>query len=124
MPVAFLIDWEGPASPGKDILRGLENNEAWADAIVIQFSGGSADALEDYSEFQIHGGLITDEVYWQERDAARYIKDLPCPYLRVQFDTDHAQGDNKYHMMELLMLPPNIVGSGHALMITRQHHLY
>ena len=27
MPVAFLIDWEGPASPGKDIQRGLENDE-------------------------------------------------------------------------------------------------
>jgi hypothetical protein len=102
MPVAFLIDWEGPACPGRDLQRGLENHEPWAEAIVFKLSGKLEMSPEEYSELQIHGGSISDEAYWQERDAARFIKDLPCPYVRVQFDTDHALGPYKHHMVELI----------------------
>ncbi len=98
LPVAFLIDWEGPACPGRDLQRGLENHEDWAETVVLMFGGNP----EEYDNFQIHGGAISDEAYWQDRDAARFIKDLPCPYLRVQFEIDHAQGLYKHHMMELV----------------------
>ena len=50
----------------------------------------------------LHGGSIFDDEYWEERDASRFAADLPCPYLRVQFDQDHAQGPYKYHMMKIV----------------------
>jgi hypothetical protein len=102
MPIAFLIDWEGPSCPGRDVQRGLENNEPWVKNIVLLFSGKDELSPEEYSEFMLHGGSISDEAYWLERDAARFAKGLPCPYLRVQFYNDHAQGTYKYHMMEII----------------------
>ena len=102
MPVAFLIDWEGPASPGRDLMRGLENGEAWAEDTILYFSVKPEMSREEMEAFMIHGGAISDEAYWAERDAARFAEDLPCPYLRVQFDVDHVQGTYKYHMMEII----------------------
>jgi alpha-beta hydrolase superfamily lysophospholipase len=102
MPVAFLIDWEGPSSPGRDLTRGLENGEAWASNLILYFSGKSEMSQEEMESFVIYGGAISDEAYWADRDAARFAADLPCPYLRVQFDVDHAQGVYKYHMMEIV----------------------
>ena len=102
MPIAFLIDWEGPSCPGRDVQRGLENNEPWVKNIVLLFSGKAELSSEEYSEFMLHGGSISDEAYWLERDAAHFAEDLPCPYLRVQFDNDHVQGTYKYHMMEII----------------------
>ena len=102
MPVAFLIDWEGPASPGRDLMRGLENGEAWAEDTILYFSVKPEMSREEMEAFVIHGGAISDEAYWAERDAARFAEDLPCPYLRVQFDVDHVQGTYKYHMMEII----------------------
>jgi hypothetical protein len=99
MPVAFLIDWEGPASPGKDFRRGLENDEAWVQEAIQFMSGYREVELED---FRLHGGSIFDEAYWQERDAARYAEDLSVPYLRVQFAEDHVQGEYKDHMMSIV----------------------
>jgi hypothetical protein len=102
MPVAFLIDWEGPASPGRDLMRGLENGEAWASDLILYFSAKPEMSREEMEAFVIHGGVISDEAYWVDRDAARFAEDLPCPYLRVQFDVDHVQGTYKYHMMEII----------------------
>lgn len=102
MPVAFLLDVEGPACPGRDLVRGLENNEPWAEQAVRLFGGKDDLSPEEYAEFELHGGAISDEAYWSERDAARFAEDLPCPYLRVQFDRDHVQGTSKYHMMEII----------------------
>ena len=102
MPIAFLIDWEGPSCPGKDIQRGIENGEPWAEQTISLFSGGDEMSPEEYAEFMIHGGAISDEAYWFERDAARFAADLPCPYLRVQFDNDHVQGPYKTHMMNII----------------------
>lgn len=102
MPVAFLIDWEGPSSPGRDLMRGLENGEAWAKDTILYLSAKSEMSREEMEGFVIHGGAISDEAYWAERDAARFAEDLPCPYLRVQFDVDHVQGTYKYHMMEII----------------------
>jgi hypothetical protein len=102
MPVAFLIDWEGPSCPAKDIQRGIKNDESWAQNIVRLLSGGEEKTAHEYGELRIHGGALSDEAYWVERDASRFAGELPCPYLRVQFDVDHAQGPYKYHMMEII----------------------
>jgi hypothetical protein len=102
MPVAFLIDVEGPACPGRDLVRGLENNEPWAEQAVRLFGGKDGLSPEEYAAFEIHGGALSDEAYWSERDAARFAEDLACPYLRVQFDRDHVQGTSKQHMMEIV----------------------
>ena len=102
MPVAFLIDLEGPSCPGKDIMRGIENEEPWVEQVIWQYSGGAEVSPEDYTEFVIHGGAISDEAYWFDRDAARFAADLPCPYLRVQFEEDHVQGPYKTHMMNII----------------------
>jgi hypothetical protein len=102
MPIAFLIDWEGPSCPGRDFQRGIENNETWAKRTILLLSGRDELSSEEYSEFIIHGGAISDEAYWFERDAARFAEGLSCPYLRVQFDNDHVQGTYKHHMMEII----------------------
>ncbi|MGD8406321.1 MAG: hypothetical protein PVJ21_21880 [Anaerolineales bacterium] len=102
MPVAFLIDWEGPASPGKDIQRTLENEEAWAYELIRFLNNDREPTPEELSHIEIHGGLLFDEGYWEERDASRFAAHLPCPYLRVQFDQDHAQGPYKYLMMNIV----------------------
>ena len=102
MPVAFLIDWEGPACPGKDLQRGLANDEAWAHEVIRFFNKGREPTPEEMPLLLLHGGSIFDEEYWEERDASRFAADIPCPYLRVQFDQDHAQGTYKYHMMNIV----------------------
>ena len=102
MPVAFLIDWEGPSNPGRDLQRGIEDNETWAINTLARLSGGEEVTTEDYGGLRIHGGAISDEAYWAERDAARFARGLPCPYLRVQFDQDHVQGMSKSAMMEII----------------------
>jgi len=58
MPIAFLIDWEGPSCPGRDIQRGIENNESWAFNKIALFSGGEEMTADEYGEFRIHGGAI------------------------------------------------------------------
>ena len=83
-------------------MRGLENHEPWAEQAVLLFGGKKGLGPEEYAELEIHGGAISDEAYWSARDAALFAEDLPCPYLRVQFDTDHAQATNKHHMMEII----------------------
>jgi len=102
IPVAFLIDWEGPSSPGKDIQRGLEMDEAWAHELVQFLNNDREPTPEELSQLMLHGGSIFDEEYWEERDASRFAAHLPCPYLRVQFEQDHAQGPYKYHMMNIV----------------------
>ncbi len=102
MPIAFLIDWEGPSCPAKDILRGIEDNEMWVIHTVALLSGNADVSAEEVSELTIHGGLISDEAYWSERDASRFAERLPCPYLRIQFDVDHVQGTSKKHMMAII----------------------
>jgi len=102
MPIVFLIDWEGPSSPGRDFQRGIENDELWVHDTIWLLSGFRDISPEEYSEVIIHGGSISDEAYWLERDASRFAEDLPCPYLRVQFYNDHVQGTYKHHMMNII----------------------
>jgi hypothetical protein len=135
IPVAFLIDWEGPSCPGKDLQRGLENDEAWAYETIRFLNNGREPAPEELSQLLLHGGSIFDEAYWAERDASRFAADLPCPYLRVQFDQDHAQGSSKTHMIAIINAammnghwtrcndnPPNIIYSEEELSQYHFHH--
>jgi hypothetical protein len=132
MPILFLIDWEGPSCPGRDVQRGLAHDEPWVHETIRFISGGRDIRPED---LQIHGGSIFDERYWQERDAAHFAETLPCPYLRVQFHPDHAQGTSKAHMMAIINAataksgqwtrcndnPPNIIYSEEEL---SQYHFH
>ena len=136
MPIAFLIDWEGPSSPGKDIQRGLENDEAWANELVQFLNNGREPTSEELSQILLHGGSLFDEAYWAERDASRFAADISCPYLRVQFDQDHAQGLSKSHMIAIINTatmssgqwtrcndnPPNIIYSEEELSHYHFHH--
>ena len=136
MPVAFLIDWEGPSCPGKDLQRGLANDEAWVYETIRFFNNGRELAPEELSHFLLHGGSIFDEAYWAERDASRFAADIPCPYLRVQFDQDHVQGSSKAHMIAIINAatmnsgqwtrcndnPPNIIYSEEELSQYHFHH--
>lgn len=73
MPVAFLIDWEGPSCPGKDLQRGLENDEAWAHETIRFLNNGREPAPEELSHFLLHGGSIFDKAYWEESVALRKL---------------------------------------------------
>ncbi len=135
MPIAFLIDWEGPSSPGKDVQRGLSNHEAWLDEFLRFLNNGLIPGQEELANIRLHGGSIFDDAYWHERDAARFAADMPCPYLRVQFDIDHVQGTSKQHMMNIINAattqsgqwtrcndnPPNILYSEENLADTHFH---
>ncbi len=102
MPIAFLIDWEGPSCPAKDILRAIEDHETWV-THTLTLLGGSGDmSAEEASKLIISGGMISDEAYWSERDASRFAEGIPCPYLRIQFDVDHVQGTSKNHMLAII----------------------
>ena len=102
IPVAFLIDWEGPSCPAKDILRAVEDNEMWV-IHTLALLGGTGDmSAEEVSKLTISGGRISDDAYWSERDASRFAEGLPCPYLRIQFDVDHVQATSKKHMMAII----------------------
>ena len=76
-PVAWLLDWEGPCD--REIIC----------------AGGKimAPAL---------GHSLEDEVYWQPREATRHVGQLPCPYVRIQSDRDHAQPGELRHATRMI----------------------
>jgi hypothetical protein len=80
MPVAFLIDWEGPSRPGKDVQRGLENDEAWANQLIRSLNNGHEPSPEELSQNSLHGGSIFDDAYWEERDASRFAAGISSPF--------------------------------------------
>ncbi len=102
LPVAFLVDWEGPSCPGLDIRRGLAENEPWAREAIERITGRGPLGEDEYATAEVHGGALSDDEYWQERNAARFVADIPCPYLRVQFDVDHVQSTRKAHMTKVI----------------------
>lgn len=89
LPVLFLIDWEGPACPGRDIRAAV--------MLIPNMAIGA-----DWTTVSLHGGNLFDDEYWYERDATRSIRNLPMPYLRIQGEIDHVQGLDKYYMIELM----------------------
>lgn len=104
MPVQFLIDWEGPAAPGRDIRRGYANKEAWIKNKIV-LSMMNKDDIKSEKELRsavIHGGEIGNDIYWDERDASLFAAKLPCPYLRIQSQVDHVQGTSKAPMMAII----------------------
>jgi len=70
LPVAFLIDWEGPAD---------RNDTGGCDVDKT----GHLSAIAD----------CDDEAFWSEREAMGFIDDVTVPYLRLQTERDHAQPD-------------------------------
>jgi pimeloyl-ACP methyl ester carboxylesterase len=71
LPVAFLVDWEGPA----------DRNDT-----------GGCD--EDHRGHLQHVVSCADEAFWTEHEALTFVKELRIPYQRLQSETDHAQPDN------------------------------
>lgn len=109
LPVLFVVDWEGPACPGRDFLRAHRNGEAWAKSILDANKDGVVTEREvaSFRAPWVCNVALNDEEYWRERDAARYAADVAVPYLRYQAAIDHVQGASKYHMMELVNAATN-----------------
>ena len=60
------------------------------------------------------GGHWGDLAYWDERNAAKYLKEMKLPYHRLQSSMDHVQGVNKAHMLTLL----NVALEGNSLTVS------
>jgi hypothetical protein len=76
-PAAWLLDWEGPC-----------------DREIICAGGAiMAPAL---------GHTLEDEVYWRPREATRHVGDLPCAYVRIQSERDHAQPGELRHALRMI----------------------
>ena len=78
LPVRYLFDWEGPSNR-----RNITLNGTFA-------------PLRDYP--------VTDDTFWEQREAARFIGRIACGYFRYQAERDHVQGGYKGHALELLNL--------------------
>ena len=90
---------------------------------------------DDISSVILHGGKIGDDAYWDERDASIFAAKIPCPYLRIQHQIDHAQKTSKEHMMAIINAatrysgqwtrcndnPPNIIYEASTL---SQYHFH
>jgi len=76
LPVAFLIDWEGPAN---------RNDTGGCDA-------GSLGHLQDVAS-------CTDEAFWAQREASTFISQIRVPYQRIQSEKDHVQPDNTHAIL-------------------------
>jgi len=76
LPVAFLIDWEGPAN---------RNDTGDCDA-------GSLGHLQDVAS-------CTDEAFWAQREASTFISQIRVPYQRIQSEKDHVQPDNAHAIL-------------------------
>lgn len=95
--IKYLFDWEGPSS---------------------KFSITKNDTYEPLKDFP-----TSNEDFWNEREATKYISRVECAYFRYQAEVDHMQGTFKGHAVELLNLatrgkalwtrcndnPPNII---------------
>ena len=81
VPVLFYIDWEGPAD------REYTTHNCSADAPGI----GST----------LRMAACEDESFWTEREALTFIAQISIPYLRLQFQQDHAQ-DVVTHAVDMI----------------------
>jgi len=75
--VQFLIDWEGPMN--RD-----------------QITNGCGE-----SSGKINWPKCTQEDFWWEREAFRFLEQLNLPYLRVQGEPDHVQPNNEHAILAL-----------------------
>jgi pimeloyl-ACP methyl ester carboxylesterase len=70
LPIRLYVDWEGPA------LRQHARRILATQEVAL-----AAD----------HPGMLDDEAWWAEREAAHFISQTVVPYQRVQSSPDHAQ---------------------------------
>ncbi len=78
LPVAWLLDWEGPCDRETITASGTR---------MIPAAG--------------HG--LTDEHYWSSREAVREIGRLACGYVRLQAFPDHAQPEELRHARRMVV---------------------
>lgn len=101
LPVAFLIDWEGPSCPGRDFQEGIERDSPWVDQ-MYRYIDRENEYGGDWTQVTVHGGKLYDTSYWDDRDAGGFARSLPCAYQRIQADVDHVQGRDKFHMIRII----------------------
>jgi hypothetical protein len=70
LPVAYLIDWEGPAD---------RDDTGGCDEAAVGHLGEIASC--------------DDDTFWAEREAQTFIGQVGVPYLRLQSEIDHVQPD-------------------------------
>jgi len=52
---------------------------------------------------RLFGGRTTDDKdWWAEREAVLTIRNMVCPYLRLQWEQDHVHGPNKGHAIDII----------------------
>lgn len=77
VPVAWLLDWEGPCD--REIIT----------------AGGTKLA-------PAAGHTLEDDLYWHPREAVRHVGRLRCAYVRLQAEFDHAQPGETRHATRML----------------------
>jgi hypothetical protein len=75
-PIRYLFDWEGPSS---------------------KFNITKNDTHKPLKNFP-----TSNEEFWKDREASKYIGNIECGYFRYQAEIDHVQGPYKGHAIELL----------------------
>lgn len=83
--VKYLLDWEGPSN--------------------------RLNTTKNDTHEPLKGFPTSNDEFWKEREAARFIGDIKCGYFRYQANVDHVQGKYKGHAIELL----NNARNGNAL---------
>jgi hypothetical protein len=78
LPVRYLFDWEGPSN---------------------RFNITKKDTHKPLKGFP-----TANDLFWNEREPARFMGDVPCGYFRYQGEADHMQGVYKGHAIELINL--------------------
>ncbi len=76
--VRYLFDWEGPSN--------------------------RRVATRDDTHPPLAAFPTSDEAFWREREACRFVPDIHCAYFRYQAEVDHVQGRNLEHAVELVNL--------------------
>lgn len=76
LPVAFLLDWEGPAN--RNDIGGCD-------------SSGMGHLQQVAS--------CSDETFWAQREASTFIGQIRVPYQRIQSAQDHVQPDNTHAIL-------------------------
>ncbi|MCX6908087.1 MAG: hypothetical protein NTY01_08595 [Verrucomicrobia bacterium] len=62
---------------------------------------------------RLFGGRTTaDADWWVEREAVRTIPNMLCPYLRLQWESDHVHGPNKGHAIDIINAATNTKHGG------------
>lgn len=79
-PIKYFIDIEGPS----DRFYITKNNDPH---FLRIFAGRTTD----------------DKAWWVEREAVNSIRDVVCPYLRIQHERDHVHGENKQHALDMIV---------------------